>query len=43
MADSTASEPEFTKKTRSSPPGASPAMSVAASTEAGCAADQFVQ
>ncbi len=43
MADSTASEPELTKKTLSRSPGASPAISVAASTAAGCAADQLVQ
>ena len=39
-ADSTASEPELTKKTTSRSPGASPAMVAAASAAAGWAADQ---
>ena len=43
IAVSTASEPEFTKKTVSRSPGARPAISVAASTDAGWAADQLDQ
>jgi len=42
IADSFASEPEFTKKTTSRSPGASPAIIEAASIEAGCDADQLV-
>ena len=42
MADSLASEPEFTKKVTPRSPGASSASSEAASIDAGWAADQFV-
>ena len=43
IADSTASDPELTKNTVLRSPGARSLISVAASTDAGWAADQFVQ
>ena len=42
IADSLASEPELTKKVTPRSPGASSAISAAARTEGGWAADQFV-
>ena len=42
QADSTASEPPETKKTRFRSPGASEATSAASSMARGCAYDQFV-